>query len=212
MKDKQTETKLRLISLQVESWKKLHDLITYGLDKAKPIISVEQERQFTEVRANLLQETEHVLRELNLLSDLSGRAMNVLNRGSSLRAVRELSNDDARRLEVEWNGVFTKLGVAQGQLKSRRKAFAELTPFTCSNAKFGPIFPAILGGEKKAAIFRLRPRKFKRQRDLFVVYCGILRYGEVNQKGHCGGDQQPDRHGPAPGFRCRPAHAGSHYG
>src|SRR5437762_2635504 len=99
MKDKQTETKLRLISLQLESWKNLHELITYGLDKAKPIISVEQERQFTEVRANLLQETEHVLRELNLLSDLSGRAMNVLNRGSSLRAVRELSNDEARRLE-----------------------------------------------------------------------------------------------------------------
>src|SRR5438034_1899989 len=117
MKDEQTETKLRLISLQLESWKNLHELITYGLDKAKPIISVEQERQFTEVRANLLQETEHVLRELNLLSDLSGRAMNVLNRGSSLRAVRELSNDEARRLEGEWNGVFTKLGVAQGQLK-----------------------------------------------------------------------------------------------
>ena len=129
MKDKQTDTKLRLIALQLASWKKLHDLVTYGLDKAKPIISVEQERQFTEVRANLLQEAEHVLRELNLLADLSGRAMNVLNRGSSLRAVRELSNDDARRLETEWNSVFTKLGVAQGQLKSRRKAFAEVTPF-----------------------------------------------------------------------------------
>ena len=129
MKDKQTETNLRLIALQLESWKKLHDLITYGLDKAKPIISVDQERQFTEVRANLLQETEHVLRELGLLGDLSGRAMNVLNRGTSLRVVRELSNDDARRLETEWNGVFIKLGVAQGQLKSRRKAFAEVTPF-----------------------------------------------------------------------------------
>jgi hypothetical protein len=129
MKDQQTETKLRLISLQLESWKKLHDLIAYGLDKAKPIISVEQERQFTEVRANLLRETEHVLRELHLLRDLSGWAMNVLNRGSSLRAVRELSKDDARRLEMEWNEVFTKLGVAQGQLKSLRKAFAEVTPF-----------------------------------------------------------------------------------
>ncbi|PYK77998.1 MAG: hypothetical protein DME38_12175 [Verrucomicrobia bacterium] len=129
MKDKETETKLRLIELQLESWKQLHDLITYGLDKAKPIISVDQERQFTEVRANLLQETEYVLRELNLLGDLSGRAVNVLNRGTSLRTVRELSNDDARRLETDWNGVFTKLGVAQGQLKSRRKAFAEVTPF-----------------------------------------------------------------------------------
>ena len=99
MKDKQTETRLRMIALQLESWKKLHDLITYGLDKAKPIISADQERQFTEVRANLLQEAEHVLRELNLIGELSGRAMNVLNRGSSLRVVRELSNDDARRLE-----------------------------------------------------------------------------------------------------------------
>ena len=129
MKDKQTETRLRMIALQLESWKKLHDLITYGLDKAKPIISADQERQFTEVRANLLQEAEYVLRELNLIGELSGRAMNVLNRGSSLRVVRELSNDDARRLETDWNSVFTKLGVAQGQLKSRRKAFAEVTPF-----------------------------------------------------------------------------------
>src|SRR2546422_11403700 len=103
MKDKQTETKLRLISLQLESWKKWHDLITYGLDKARPIISVEPERQFTEVRANLLQETEHVLRALNLLGDLSGRAMNVLNRGCSLRAGRDVWNQQVRRLEVEWN-------------------------------------------------------------------------------------------------------------
>ena len=81
------------------------------------------------MQAKLLQETEHVFRELNLLNDLSGRAMNVLKRGSSLRTVRELSNDDAGRLEVEWNTVFTKLGVAQGQLKSLRKAFSEVTPF-----------------------------------------------------------------------------------
>lgn len=130
MIDKGLETKLRLLKLQLDNWKKLHDLITYGLDKAKPIISVEQERQFTEVRMHLLQETEHVFRELNLLTELSGRAMNVLNRSSSMRAVRELSGDDARRLEAEWNGVFTKLGLAQGQLKSRRKALAEQSPFS----------------------------------------------------------------------------------
>ena len=132
MRDKQLETRLRLISLQVDNWKKLHDLITYGLDKAKPIISTEQERQFTEVRMHLLQETEHVLRELNLLTELSGRAMNVLNRGSSMRAVRELSQDDARRIEAEWNSVFTKLGLAQGQLKARRKALAGQSIFSYS--------------------------------------------------------------------------------
>ena len=124
MRDKRLEIKLRLISLQLDSWKRLHDLITYGLDKTKPIISVEQERQFTELRGHLLQEIEHVFHELDLLRDLGGRTMNVLNRGLSMRAVRELSNDDARRIEAEWNAVFTKLGVVQGQLKSDRKLLA----------------------------------------------------------------------------------------
>ena len=127
MKDKVLETQLRLLTLQLDNWKKLHNLITYGLDKAKPIIFAEQERQFTEIRANLLQETEHAFRELGLLGELAGRAMNVLQRGVSMRAVRELNNDEVRRLEGEWNAVFSKLGILQGQLKSRRKVIAGQT-------------------------------------------------------------------------------------
>lgn len=130
MRDKSVETQLRLLTLQLDNWKKLHDLITYGLDKARPIISAEQERQFTEIRANLLQESEHVFGALNILAEVSGRAMNVLQRCVSVRGVRELSNEEVRRLESEWNGVFTKLGVVQGQLKSRRKALADQTPIT----------------------------------------------------------------------------------
>ena len=130
MRDKSLESQLRMLTLQLDNWKRLHDLITYGLDKAKPIISAEQERQFTEIRANLLQETEHVFRELGILGELSGRAMNVLQRGVSMRGVRDLTNDEVRRLENEWNAVFTKLGVLQGQLKSRRKELARLTAFS----------------------------------------------------------------------------------
>jgi hypothetical protein len=128
MRSPELETKLRLLTLQLESWKKLHDLMTYGLDKAKPIISSEQERQFTEIRANLLQETEYIFGQLNILDGLSGKAMNVLRRAASVRGVRDLPGDDVRRLEMEWNAVFTKLGVVQGQLKSRRKELARLTP------------------------------------------------------------------------------------
>lgn len=127
MRDQKLETQIRLLTLQLENWKKLHDLITYGLDKAKPIISSEQERQFTEIRANLLQETEYVLRELQILDGLSGKAMNVLQRGVSVRGVRDLTGEDVRRLETEWNAVFTKLGVVQGQLKARRKALGQQT-------------------------------------------------------------------------------------
>src|SRR5438309_12068842 len=125
MRDKALETQLRLLTLQLDNWKKLHDLITYGLDKARPIISAEQERQFTEIRANLLQETEHVFGALGVLSDLSSRAMNVLNRCVSVRGVREMSNDEVRRLESEWNGVFTMLGVVHGLLKSLLKSLDE---------------------------------------------------------------------------------------
>jgi hypothetical protein len=129
MTDPQLETQLRLLMLQFENWKKLHDLITYGLDKAKPIISSEQERQFTQIRSHLLQETEHIFTELNVL-ELSGKAMNVLQRAASIRGVRELPNDEVRRMESEWNGVFTKLGLAQGQLKSRRKNLSNQSTFT----------------------------------------------------------------------------------
>jgi hypothetical protein len=128
MRDKELEKKLRVLTLQLDNWKRLHDFITYGLDKARPIISAEQERQFTEVRAHLLQESEYVFTTLETL-DLSGKAMNVLNRAPSIRHVRELSNDETRRLEIEWNSVFTRLGVIQGQLKARRKDLASLTPF-----------------------------------------------------------------------------------
>lgn len=125
MRDKGLETKLRLVGLQLDNWKKLHDLITYGLDKAKPIISSEQERQFTEIRSNLLQETEYILRELNIVAEVSGKAMSVLQRGVSVRGVRDLTGDEIRRLETDWNSAFTKLGLMQGQLKARRKELAE---------------------------------------------------------------------------------------
>jgi hypothetical protein len=129
MRDKNVETKLRLVTLQLENWKKLHDLITYGLDKAKPIISTEQERQFTEIRSNLLQEIEYVLRELNIVAEVSGKAMSVLQRGVSVRGVRDLTSDEIRRLETDWNGAFTKLGLMQGQLKARRKELADQSVF-----------------------------------------------------------------------------------
>src|SRR2546423_12849509 len=143
MRDKSVETKLRLVTLQLENWKRLHDLITYGLDKAKPIISSEQERQFTEIRANLLQETEHILTRLNVLAELSGKVMNVLQRASSVRGVRELTSDEVRRMEVDWNNVFTKLGVVQGQLKARRKDLAGRTVIGYNLSRFfGRLAPA----------------------------------------------------------------------
>lgn len=128
MRDTTLETHLRLLFLQTESWKKLHDFITYALDKSKPIVSPEHERQFTEVRAILLQETEHVFTELNLVAELSGKSMNVLQRASSIRGVRELSGEETRRLESDWNAVFTKIGVVLGQLKARRRELVGRSP------------------------------------------------------------------------------------
>lgn len=143
MKDKELETKLRLLSIQLDNWRRLHNLITYGLDKAKPIISSEQERQFTEIRSSLLQETEYVLTRLNVVSELSGKVMNVLQRASSVRGVRDLTNDEIRRMEIEWNTVFTRLGVVQGQLKARRKDLAGRTVLGYHLARvFGRLTPA----------------------------------------------------------------------
>jgi hypothetical protein len=135
VRDPKLETELRLLSLQTESWKKLHNFISYGLDKSKPMISVEQERQFTELRGTLLQESEHILEKLDLVEQLSGKTMNVLQRAISIRGVRELAPDDARRLELDWNAVFTKMGLMQGQLKTRKKELSSRNAFGESLAR-----------------------------------------------------------------------------
>src|SRR5450432_3782836 len=130
MRDPVVETELRLLTLQVESWKRLHSFITYALDKTKPIISVEQEREFTEARGILFQESEHVFEELSLVEQLSGKLMNVLHRATSVRGVRELPTDELRRLEADWNAVFTKMGLVLGQLKARRKELRSQSAFS----------------------------------------------------------------------------------
>lgn len=132
MKDSALETDFRLLSLQVESWKKLHNFISYALDKSKPLISVVQEGHFTETRSILLQESEHVFEELNIVEEAAGKTMNVLQRATSLRGVRELPAEEARRLEMDWNAVFTKLGVLQGKLKARRKELLSRSAFSVS--------------------------------------------------------------------------------
>lgn len=135
MRDTTLETKLRLLALQAESWKKLHDFITYAQDKSKPIISMDQERQFTETRAILLQETEHIFTQLNLVTELSGKAMNVLQRAVSLNRVRDFGPEETRRLEADWNAVFTKIGILQGQLKARRRELLGRNAFLHSLSK-----------------------------------------------------------------------------
>lgn len=132
MRDTTLETQIRLLTLQVENWKKLHDFITYALDKSKPIVSADQERQFTEIRGLLLQESEHVFSAVNLVAELSGKAMNVLQRATSIRGVRDLSAEETRRLEADWNAVFTKVGVVQGQLKAQRRELLSRNIFTFS--------------------------------------------------------------------------------
>ena len=132
MIDPTLQNDLRLLALQVENWKKLHSFMSYALDKAKPIISVEQERQFTEVRGVLFQESEHVFEEVNIVEEAAGKTMNVLQRATSLRGLRDLPASEAGRLEADWNAVFTKLGVLQGKLKARRKELRSRSAFSVS--------------------------------------------------------------------------------
>jgi hypothetical protein len=136
VKDPALENDLRLLTLQAESWKRLHDFMNWALDKAAPMITLEQERQFTELRGILLQESEHVLSELDLSDELLGKTLNLLNRATSMRAMRELSGIDARRLEMDWNVIFAKMGTVLGQLKKMRKEFSLRKNFAETLAQF----------------------------------------------------------------------------
>ncbi len=210
MRDTKLETKLRLVALQLENWKKLHDLITYGLDKAKPIISTEQERQFTEIRANLLQEIEYVLRELNILAEVSGKAMSVLQRGVSVRGVRDLSNDEVRRLETDWNGVFTKTRFDAGPTQSATQGIGRADGV---RLLFKPPFATAGDGtlrslNRSPRLLGLKNLLFfaKFARDCAVANDSSLEYGKTYETRHCCCDQQPDRNGATPGLRHCPTH------
>jgi hypothetical protein len=135
MRDNALETQIRLLTLEMENWKKLHDFITYALDKSKPIISADQERQFTDIRSLLLQESERVFSQTALVTELSGKTMNVLQRATSMRGVRDLSAEETRRLEADWNSVFTRIGVVQGQLKGRRRELLNSSYLSMSLAR-----------------------------------------------------------------------------
>src|SRR3989442_11074344 len=109
MRDSTLETQIRLLTLEVENWKKLHDFITYALDKSKPIISADHERQFTEIRGLLLQESEHVFSQVDLVAELSGKSMNVLQRAPSILWTLGHSAEETLLLESDSNAVFTKI-------------------------------------------------------------------------------------------------------
>ena len=49
--------------------------------------------------------------------------------------MRDLSAEETRRLEADWNAVFTKIGVVQGQLKARRRELLGRNIITFSLAR-----------------------------------------------------------------------------
>ena len=101
MRDKALETKLRLLTLQLDNWKRLHDLITYGLDKAKPIISAEQERQLTEGRevCNLkpFADGHAMLAAILQTKDVFGHSCPDWPTGHQLRVEKPVRDDDGVR-------------------------------------------------------------------------------------------------------------------
>jgi len=101
-----------------------------------------------------------------MVAEVSGKAMSVLQRGVSMRGVRDLSNEEVRRLETDWNGVFTKLGLMQGQLKARRKDLAEQTGVQLLSEP-----PVTASGD--GALSRISPglRLFRPKNLLFFANC-----------------------------------------
>jgi hypothetical protein len=117
----------------LESWKKLHDFITYALDKSKPIVPPIRSASPHEIRGLLLQESEHVFTQVNLVAELSAKRGNVLQRSTSIRGVRDLSAEETRRLEADWNAVFTKSALCRASSKPGAAS--------CSAATIHHLFP-----------------------------------------------------------------------
>jgi hypothetical protein len=130
MRDPQIEKKIRLIDLFLDNWKRFHALIAHSLNRSRPEISTAQEREFTDLRSFLLEEYEHIFEQLAISSEIQHSTRQVLTSAASMNDVRNLEREVARRMENQWNEVFTRMETIFGQLKVRKTELARKNVLT----------------------------------------------------------------------------------
>jgi hypothetical protein len=124
MRDPQIERKIRFSVLFLDNWKKLHAMMAHSLNRSTSDISISQEKEFTDLRSYLLEEFEYILDQIGLGGDTTMRTRQVLTAGASLSHYRQLDRESSRKLENQWNDVFTKVETALGKLKLEKSELA----------------------------------------------------------------------------------------
>jgi len=130
MRDPQIEKRIRLIDLFLDNWKRFHALIAHALNRSRPDISTSQEKEFTDLRSFLLEEYEHTFEQLGISSELHHSTRQVLTIAASLNDIRNLDREISRRMENQWNEVFTRMETIFGQLKVKKSDLARKNVFT----------------------------------------------------------------------------------
>ena len=124
MRDPLIEKKIRLIDLFLDNWKRFHALVAHALNRSRPDISIAQEREFTDIRGFLLEEYEHIYDQLGTSSEIQLSTRQVLTTAASLNDIRQVGPEIAKRMENQWNEVFTRMETIFGQLKVRKSELA----------------------------------------------------------------------------------------
>jgi hypothetical protein len=124
MRDPLIEKKIRFIDLFLDNWKRFHALAAHALNRSRPEISITQEREFTDIRGFLLEEYSHIFEQLGISSEIQTSTRQVLTTAGSLNDIRQLGPEVARRMENQWNDVFTRMETNLGQLKVRKTELA----------------------------------------------------------------------------------------
>lgn len=130
MRDPQIEKRIRLIDLFLDNWKRFHALVAHSQNRARPEISLAQEKEFTDVRGFLLEEYEHIFEQLGVSSEIHTSTRQALTTAASMNGVRTLDQEHARRMENQWNEVFTRMETILGQLKVRKTELARRNVLT----------------------------------------------------------------------------------
>lgn len=124
MRDPQIERKIRFSVLFLDNWKKMHAMMAHSLNRSTSEISAAQEKEFTDLRSYLLEEFEYILDQIGLGGDTTMRTRQVLTAGASLNHYRQLDRESSRKLENQWNDVFTKVETTLGKLKLEKSELA----------------------------------------------------------------------------------------
>ncbi len=117
MRDKRLDQLVPELEYHLEKWKRLSHFL--GLARGKKF-NAEDEKQFLELKAGLIQELETIMAQVEFASPSRDEIHTLLSAAPSIRHLSEGSENVLRNVEIQWHRIFLAWQSVLGQLKVKQ--------------------------------------------------------------------------------------------